>query len=268
VIPTWQDLQNASYGPHFDYEPGSPHLVYAKLRNRIAAQIREAVQRSYSRRGDCHVLEIGAGHGSFTEVAAATGASVTVTEMSASSAAVLTRRFEHNARVHVMLDSDGSAEAASGTQYDIVLCISVLHHIPDYLGHIANLLSLIAPGGDFISYQDPLLYERRTRHSRAASWAAYFAWRVWQGNLKRGLRTRIRHLRGVLDETLEEDMVEYHCVRGGVDEEAMRYLLIPAFESVTLETYWSTQSASLHRLGEILGLRSTFGFIAKSRHAS
>ena len=265
MIPTWQDLQNAGHGPQFDYEPGSPHLVHISLRNRIATQIRAAVQRSFSRRGDCLVLEIGAGHGSFTEVAAATGAGVTVTEMSASSAAVLSQRFANNSRVHVVHDSDGSLQAAGGTPYDVVLCISVLHHIPDYLGHIATLLDLVAPGGDFISYQDPLWYQRRTRRSMAASWGAYFAWRVSQGNLTRGLRSRLRHLRGVLDETLEEDMVEYHCLREGVDEQAMRNLLVPAFESVALETYWSTQNAALHRLGESLGLQSTFGFVAKGR---
>jgi hypothetical protein len=188
--------------------------------------------------------------------------------MSTSSAAVLSQRFANNSRVRVVLDSAGSAEASRGTPYDLVLCISVLHHIPDYLGNIATLLDLIAPGGDFISYQDPLWYQRRTRRSMAASWGAYFAWRVVQGNLVRGLRTRVRHLRGVLDETLEEDMVEYHCVREGVDEQAMRNLLVPAFESVALETYWSTQSPSLHRLGELLGLQSTFGFVAKCRRAS
>jgi SAM-dependent methyltransferase len=264
-MPTWQELQDRGHGVDHDYEAGSPHLVHAKLRNRIADQIRLAVDRSFARRGECHVLEIGAGHGAFTEFAAAAGAKVTVTEMSAASASGLHQRFGNNDRIRVIHDPDGESALRTSNCYDVILCISVLHHIPDYLGCVKRLADVVAPGGDLISFQDPMRYSRRGHLNMTAQWWAYFAWRAFQGDLVRGLRTRGRHLRGVRDERLESDMVEYHVVRQGVDELALQGLLTDVFGSVSLVTYWSTQSAALQELGETLGLRSTFGLIATER---
>jgi len=147
----------------------------------------------------------------------------------------------------------------------VILCISVLHHIPDYLGCVKRLTDVVAPGGDLISFQDPMWYSRRRRLNMASQWGAYFAWRVFQGDLVRGLRTRGRHLRGIRDERLESDMVEYHVVRQGVDELALQGLLAETFDSVSLVTYWSTQSPALQELGDTLGLRSTFGLVATGR---
>jgi SAM-dependent methyltransferase len=264
-MPTWQELQDRGHGADHDYERRSPHLVHARLRNQIAEQIRHAVGRSFARHGDCRVLEIGAGHGAFTEFAAAAGACVTVTEMSASSASGLDRRFVNNDRIRVIHDPDGESVLREDQCYDLILCISVLHHIPDYLGCVKRLTDVVAPGGDLISFQDPMWYARRSRLNMSAQWGAYFAWRVFQGDLVRRLRTRGRHLREIRDERLESDMVEYPIVRQGVDELALQGLLGEAFNSVSLVTYWSTQSPALQELGDTLGLRSTFGLIATGR---
>lgn len=266
-MSSWQNLQDRSHGPDHQYESASPHLLHVNLRNQIAIAIQHAVERSLARSGQCRVLEIGAGHGAFTEFAVAAGAMVTVTEMSESSAEVLARRFRRNNRVRVVYDRDGESMICERATYDVVLCISVLHHIPDYLAYTADLVGLVSPGGDLISFQDPLWYPRRSRRSMAAQWGAYFAWRVFQGDLRRGLRTRVRHFRGILDERLVEDMVEYHVVRRGVDELALQTLLVRSFASVELVKYWSTQSAVLHRLGQRLRLQSNFGLVAARRHA-
>jgi SAM-dependent methyltransferase len=263
-MPTWQELQDRGHGADHDYVAGSPHLVHAGLRNRITEQIRLAVDRSFARNGGCRVLEIGAGHGAFTEFAAAAGAHVTVTEMSASTASGLAQHFVNNDRIRVIHDPDGESALRDGHCYDVILCISVLHHIPDYLGCVKRLTDVVAPGGDLISFQDPLRYSRRSRLNMSAQWGAYFAWRMFQGDVVRGLRTRGRHLRGIRDERLESDM-ECHVVRQGVDELALQGLLQEAFDSVALCTYWSTQSPALQELGDTLGLRSTFGVVATGR---
>jgi SAM-dependent methyltransferase len=265
MMSSWQELQNSAHGPDHEYEPGSPHLAHPALNARVAGEIRAAIDRSFDRSGGCHVLEIGAGHGTFTEVAVAAGASVTVTEMSASSVATLNERFRHNDRVQVIHDAEGDGVLSTGSRYDVVLCISVLHHIPDYLGYVKGLLDVVSPGGDLISFQDPLWYPRRSRLNLAAYWSCYFAWRVFRGDLVRGVRTRVRHLRGALDERLESDMVEYHVVRQGVDEVALEEIVKDEFASTTVVPYWSTQSPALQRLGERLDLHSTFALLATGR---
>lgn len=262
---SWQALQGTAHGTGFDYAPTSPHLTHAPTRTRIADAICSAVGRSFHRRGDCRVLEIGAGHGAFTEYAAAAGATVSVTEMSSASVDVLRRRFMGNSAVRVIHDADGEQAFRQGAEHDVVLYLSVLHHIPDYLGHLKRLLGMVSAGGDVITYQDPLWYPGRSRLEMVAQRGAYFYWRLGQGDLAAGLRTRMRRLRGVYDPNLEADMVEYHVVRQGVDEHALLELLERHFAVTRLDQYWSTQSRQMQRLGERVGLVNTFGLVAVGR---
>jgi SAM-dependent methyltransferase len=262
--PTIGHLQERAHGHGHDYAKGSPHIRHHRIRERVVAGLHGMVGRVVERNGRCRVLEVGAGHGTFTDHLAAAGAEVRVTEMSAPSADVLRHRFRNNARVTVVHDPDG--EEVFGTEpLDAVVCISVLHHIPDYLGAVERLVRRVEPGGAFFSVQDPLWYPRRSALSMNLDRGAYLLWRLGQGELRRGLATRARRLRGRYDETNEADMSEYHVVRQGVDEDALRKLLAPAFHQVELRRYWSTQSGVLQVLGERLAPATTFGFLADDR---
>ncbi|WP_198943531.1 class I SAM-dependent methyltransferase [Actinokineospora bangkokensis] len=252
------------FGEGFDYTAGSPHLRHRALRAKVVAACQAAVRDVLDRDGRCRVLEVGAGHGTFTEHVAALGAEVWVTEMSPASADFLARRFVHNDRVHVVHDPDGTA-GARGPEVDVVLAVSVLHHIPDYVGAVEALLPRIAPGGAFVSYQDPLWYPRRSRLSFAVDRGAYFAWRVTRGDLLRGVASLGRRLRHAHDPENPSDMVEYHVVRQGVDEQALVAALAPHFASVEVDRYWSTQAGWLQSAGERIGPRTTFGITATGR---
>ena len=69
-------------------------------------------------------------------------------------------------------------------------------------------------------------------------------------------------MRGTFDETNPSDMVEYHVVRNGVDEEAVLSFTHGAFAEVALIQYWSSQLRVAQRFGERLGLHSSFGMVA------
>ncbi|MGH3788101.1 MAG: class I SAM-dependent methyltransferase [Pseudonocardiaceae bacterium] len=258
-------LQQSAHGEGHDYAAGSPHIRHHVLRSAIVATLQEIVGAVLDVRGSCRVLEVGAGHGVFTDHLVAMGAQVTVTEMSAPSARVLQERFRHNDRVQVVLDQDGSSAARVGP-VDVIACLSVLHHIPDYLSAVRSYVEQVAPGGAFVSFQDPLWYAHRSRLSRLVERVAYLLWRLPQGEFRRGFATVGRRLRGTLDETKISDMVEYHVVRAGVDEVALQELLRPHFAAVRLVTYWSTQAALPQALGSRFGPRTTFGLIAQKRH--
>lgn len=260
-------MQDLGHPRGHDYEIGSPHLSHPQLRNWIVGMLREVVYERFAAVGKARALEVGAGHGAFTDHLLAAGATVTVTEMSVASAELLRQRYEHNPSARVVLDLTGDATARLGERYDLVLCASVLHHIPDYLAAIRSLTALIAPGGWFLSFQDPLWYPRRTRLSLGADRGAYFAWRLLRGDLVEGVRSLARRARNVYDDGNPRDMVEYHVLRNGCDEQAIAATLRPFFRWVQVLPYWSTQSRVLQRVGERVGGCSSFAVVAKDRCA-
>lgn len=261
--------QDHAHAEGHDYVKGSPHLRHPRLRAEIEDRLTRLVADAVARTGGCRVLEIGAGHGTFTHTLLAAGATVTVTEASGASAEHLEREFAGDERVRVVRDESGTflsdqARLDQAEPWDLAVLISVVHHIPDYLTFFRGLQDVIAEGGAIFTVQDPLWYPRRSRASHVASRATYFAWRLGQGNYRRGLATRLRRAKGGYDDAAESDLVEYHVVRQGVDEEALRALLAERFD-VEVFTYWSTQSPVLHRALERSRLRSDFG-VEATRH--
>ena len=141
------ELQEADYGEARDYTLGSPHLAHSVLRTRIEHELTGLVGEQVERTGACRVLEVGAGHGTFTACLVAAGATVTVTEMSEPSAQVLAAKFRHQPAVTVVHDPDGSAvDSVVAAGCDLLVFISVLHHIPDYVGVVTGLVDRWHPG--------------------------------------------------------------------------------------------------------------------------
>jgi hypothetical protein len=61
-------------------------------------------------------------------------------------------------------------------------------------------------------------------------------------------------------------MVEYHVVRNGVDEDALRAQLERSFEEVHLLPYWSNQSRLALRFGRRLRFANQFALVAEGAH--
>jgi SAM-dependent methyltransferase len=243
---------------------GSPHLRHGNLRKRIDSQITDAIGEALQRQGECAVLEIGAGHGFFTDNVLAAGGTATVTEMSKASFDYLAERYRDVAEVRVVHDIDGSAPFKLEAKYDVILLISVIHHIPDYLEVITRLCeTVLRPGGTVVTFQDPVWYPRQKRWARGLAWGSYFAWRLTQGEFRRGLATRWRRLRGVYSESEPADLVEYHVVRQGVDDFALLDLFRARFADVEVDRYFSTQSPQLQTIFERYMPPNTFGIIAR-----
>lgn len=259
--------QDAGHGAGHDYVKGSPHLRHDKLRTMVEDRLTAAVQATVARKGSCHVLEIGAGHGTFTDCLLRAGAKVTVTEASQASADLLRAKYEGNDLVEVFYDETGEEMLASGRSFDAASCIAVLHHIPDYVSFVDRLAECLAPNGWFFSVQDPLWYPRLPKRVHRSQRSAYLIWRLGQGNYGTGLKTRLRRMRGVYSETEASDLIEYHVVRDGVDEEALRTLLSSRFATVDVFKYWSTQSPLFYRLGARTNMASEFGILAEGRGA-
>lgn len=256
--------QDSSHGEGHDYDKGSPHLRHDNLRRMVEGRLSGLVADIVAATGRCRVLEIGAGHGTFTRCLVDAGAEVTVTETSSASAEHLRREFGGTGRVEVLFDETGEEVLGRTERWDLVVIVSVLHHIPDYLGFLDRLCARVSAGGAIFTVQDPLYYPRMSRLAHRADRAAYLSWRLFQGNYAMGLATRLRRLRGRYDDAQPSDLVEYHVVRDGVDEQAIADLLGPRFGRVEVFTYWSSQAPLWQRLGQRTRLRTTFGIQAVS----
>jgi SAM-dependent methyltransferase len=237
----------------------APHIKHMNLAKALKRVLTDCISELGSAGMSLDILEIGGGHGGYTEAALAAGASVTVTEISQSALDEMVTRFGMNPNFRAVFDPDGTMVPLGSDVFSMAFCSSVLHHIPDYLGFVEDLIGRIRPGGCLLTIQDPLWYPRMGRVAHVVERGAYMAWRLRQGELRTGLATQLRRVRGVYDETNPSDTIEYHVVRQGVDENALSQLLRPHFKSVEIVTYWSTESASLQTVGEHLGWpKSTF----------
>jgi SAM-dependent methyltransferase len=255
-----QEHQEAVYTAVVDYRAGSPHLAHHALYDRLVDILRQTLRDLTAAGLPMSVLEVGAGHGGFTEPALAAGCQVTAVEMSRPSLGRLCEKFGSNPNFTGVFDRDGGL-ADAGDGYSLVLFVSVLHHIPDYLKALAVASKRLAPGGALLSLQDPIWYPRQTRLARGIDRTGYYLWRLPRGNRRRGAAAFVRRARGRLDESQRSDMVEYHVVRSGVDECAVRDLLLQDFGDVRIISYWSNQSGPVQRIGTRLGLQNTFGLI-------
>jgi SAM-dependent methyltransferase len=258
--------QEAYYGAGADYRKESPHLSHFALHDRLVEVLRRTVQRLADQGLPLRVLEVGAGHGGFTESALAFGCHVTAVDMSGPSIDELRRRFGTNPKLEAVYDPDGTLSHISDG-YTMLMCISVLHHIPDYMGFLREASERVIRGGSLLTLQDPMWYSRHQLAHRAER-AAYFTWRLGQGSPISGLQTRLRRIAGTFDEANPADTVEYHVVRDGIDEEWVLSFASGAFEEVELISYWSTQLGLAQRLGERCGLHNSFGVVAHGHYAS
>lgn len=259
--------QDAGHTHGHDYEKGSPHLRHDVLRTMIERRLTALVEARVAATGRCRALEIGGGHGTFTRCLLDAGATVTVTEASRASADQLEATFAGNDRVEVRYDETGEAILDSTDQWDLVVMTAVLHHIPDYLAFLDRLRTLVAGGGAIFTVADPLYYPRMPAITHRVDRGAYLAWRLVQGDYRRGLATRWRRLRGRYDETEPSDLIEYHVVRDGVDEEAIAELLAPDFADVEIFRYWASQGPFWQRLGGRTRMTTDFGIQATGRHS-
>jgi SAM-dependent methyltransferase len=115
------------------------------------------------------VLEVGAGHGTFTEILSARGARVVATDVSQRCADVLRERFAGDERVTVV---HGGADAVAGQPpFDSAVLINVLEHIPDDDAALRDLAATLRPGGRLILWVPALQllysdFDRKIGHYR------------------------------------------------------------------------------------------------------
>lgn len=247
-----------------EYVRGAPHIKHPSLRKLYGQLVVEVYDFSAKYSKNPRVLDLGAGEGSVTLPFLELGARVTAVDASESQLALLAaacKRFQDKLEI-VHADINDFLASSAGS-YDIVVANSFLHHLPDYLTAITRAAPRLAPHGQFFFFQDPLRYDTLGSCTKVFSKAAYLSWRIFGGDIIGGTKRYLRRRRGIYRDDCEEDNVEYHVVRNGVDQDAIIQLLNSlGFESRVIR-YFSTQNPLFQFLGERLGIKNTFGVLAR-----
>jgi SAM-dependent methyltransferase len=252
-----------------DFVEGSPHLKHASLSALCGQLATAALDRVKQGEASPKILDMGAGDGMLTLPYLALGARVVAADASDELLQGLREKASAHRDALTIMAGDIFITlkklTSERSQFDIICASSFLHHIPDYLELCRCAAPLLRPGGVFFTFQDPLRYDTLKRSNYFLDRASYFWWRLFQGNYLRGIKTRWRRLSGTYRDDLAEDAAEYHVVRNGVDQAAIKELFDALGFECSLWPYWSTQSTLFQRLGEKLKLANTFGVIAQKK---
>lgn len=247
---------------------GAPHLKHASVRALYSEMIVRVLATAAESGETPRVLDLGAGEGSATLKFLALGARVTAVDSSATQLDALRRKCERfGDRLEVRCEDVSEVLRTTCEKYDIVVASSFLHHVPDYLGLLAQTVTLLAPRGQFFSFQDPLRYDSVGRLPKMFSDLAYLSWRLTKGDVVGGLGRRLRRRRGLYLADSMHDNAEYHATRNGVDQDAICQFLREQALECQIVSYFSTQSRLFQTLGSVLGVKNTFAVLARRRPA-
>ncbi len=98
-----------------------------------------------------HVLEVGAGHGLYTQFLSVHAASVTATDIDAEVIVTMQARLSapNISFRHLDVSNAQSCRALPG-KYETIVCLNVLEHIEDDREAVRHLADLLAPGGHVV----------------------------------------------------------------------------------------------------------------------
>jgi len=250
-----------------EFVGGSPHLKHRVLRRLCLGMAAQLFKKMVQQKRLVRVLDMGAGDGVLTLPYLDLGAYVTAVDATPELLdALRAKAVEHQDRLTAIAgDIFAVLERLQRqrAEFDLICASSFLHHIPDYLRLLRLSLGLLARPGFLYTFQDPLRYDSLGRGTYVFDRVAYFCWRAFQGDYGRGIKTRVRRLRGEYRNDLPEDTAEYHVVRRGVDQESIQRVVEAEGLKCEIRSYWSTQSCLFQSLGEALHLKNTFAVVAE-----
>jgi len=124
---------------------------------RLAAALREAKDFVTSESAPPTALDLGCGSGNLTRHLLSLGFAVTAADVSPKFLELVQKRFASEKLSVMQLNGEDLAGLDDGS-IDFIATYSVLHHVPDYLGAIAEFGRVVAPGG--VVYLDHEQHER------------------------------------------------------------------------------------------------------------
>lgn len=245
-----------------EYMADAPHLSHESIRALYVQMVSRAFEIASQDGRVPTVLDLGAGDGIATRPFLSLGAHVVAVDISMQQLAQLRLECaEYGDRVEIRC-ADVFDVLSEGRKFDIVVANSFLHHIPDYLSLVAGAADVLSERGILMTFQDPMWNKSTTYRDSLLSGIAYFIWRLGREDALRGMGRKLRRSLGIYSTTSIYDNVEYHAVRDGVNQIAIRQMLEQKGWQCSIAEYCSFHSMKLQPLGEKLGVKNTFAIMA------
>jgi 2-polyprenyl-3-methyl-5-hydroxy-6-metoxy-1,4-benzoquinol methylase len=258
------ELNKKVYASNEEYVSGAPHLKHATIRKLHYSLITKVYNRVKLIHDTPKILDLGAGEGSVTSTFLELGGAVTAVDISREQLEVLQGRCSHfKGALTICCNDIYKVLENENEKYNIITFNSFLHHIPDYIDLINRTLPLLKGGGQLFAFQDPMRYDTMKVTDLLFTNFSYFIWRVFQDDAIRGMARWLRRRVGVYKDNSMHDNAEYHVVRNGVDQEAIQVFLEGNLFKCEIVTYFSTQNATLQRIGEFFKFKNTFAVVAE-----
>jgi SAM-dependent methyltransferase len=128
-------------------------------------------------------FDVGCGGGHLTRHLLEQGCAVTAADVSPDLVEVVRRRYGATGRLSAMVLDGRTLDPVSTGSMDLVATYSVLHHVPDYLGLVAEMCRVLRPGGVVVIDHElsPSFWEQPAGHAelQAAVREAVLASRRW-----------------------------------------------------------------------------------------
>lgn len=133
----------------FLYDGRHPEIFNSVEQERLRATVESAVRAVTSVSGNQtpHMFDMGCGTGNLTAHFLNAGCTVTSGDLSPSFLEIIKTNYGKTERVDTLLLNGSDLSSIMSNTYDIVGCYSVLHHVPDYLAIVREMIRVLKPGG-------------------------------------------------------------------------------------------------------------------------
>lgn len=129
------------------YESHHPEIFNPTEQSRIRGILKKLLAESGSAGGRPYILDYGAGTGNLTKQLLELGASVVAAEVSKGCLDELLSCVGSREKCETLLVNGHDLREINSCTFDLVATYSVLHHVPDYLTIVDELVRVLRPGG-------------------------------------------------------------------------------------------------------------------------
>lgn len=129
------------------YDARHPEIFNDVEQARLASVLARVVPRAAAGAGSVRALDVGCGTGNLTRHLLALGAHVTAADLSPKLLGEVERRFGATGRIELQRLNGSDLTPLASASFDLVAAYSVLHHVPDYVALVREMVRVTRPGG-------------------------------------------------------------------------------------------------------------------------
>lgn len=178
------------------YEERHGEIFNPIEQERLRENLRKAVGWVRTGSRTLHAIDYGCGSGNVTKHLLESGARVTAADVSQKFLDMIRKRFGSSGRCETLLLNGQDLRGINDDTLDFVAAYSVLHHVPDYLRIVDEMVRVLKPGGVlYIDHEHaPVYWEPSEQYQtfiqmavppRVKTWRRFLIWRNYVFHVRR-----------------------------------------------------------------------------------